>query len=171
MKSLRVFFLLGLALTGWLFSGCESVPTGKSYGLKVAVDKSLAGSSIQVNIIGANAVSDLPKWQTMSVTEYWQPDSPQRRDAEKVVMKFGPGQPQEQTLSATDAVWQRWLPSATYLVILVDLPGVSTDREGNADPRRLILPLDKKKWGSGTETIELRVQESGVRLLTPVKTP
>jgi hypothetical protein len=33
------------------------------------------------------------------------------------------------------------------------------------------LPLDGKKWPSDLTTVDLRVQESGIRLLTPIKGP
>lgn len=150
-----------------LLTGCNT-PTARNFNLRIEVDPALAGSSVQLDIIGANAVSDLPKWQTYSVSDYWQPGDPLRRDSDKTVLRFGQGKPTTQMFSSTDPIWNRWLGTgALYLVVLVDLPGLSADREGNADPRRLILPLDTREWRSGTDTIELRVQESGIRLLTP----
>jgi len=50
----------------------------------------------------------------------------------------------------------------------VDLPGVDADKAGNADPRRLILPLDAGQW-KDPSAIEILIQESGARLLTPKK--
>jgi len=58
---------------------------------------------------------------------------------------------------------------AQHLVIVADLPGVVTDQVGNADPRRLILPLDRAAWDSGVNTINILVQESGLKLQTPRK--
>lgn len=174
MKSTRVLSLLGLVFSGALLlvSGCASAPQASRYSLKFELAPSLVGSSIQIDLIGANAVSDLPKWQTASVTEYWQPDNPQRRDADKAVLQFGPGKDNVQIFSGNDAIWNRWITTgAMHLVVLVDLPGIAKDREGNADPRRLILPLDGKKWPSDIKTLDLRVQESGIRLLTPIKGP
>ena len=174
MKTSRLLPILGLALTGFLLlaSSCNSPPKAASYTVKFELAPTLAGSSIQIDLIGANAVSDLPKWQTISVTDYWQPDNSQRRDADKAVLQFGSGRGSVQSFSNTDPAWARWLSTgALYLVVMVDLPGIASDREGNADPRRLILPLDVKKWPGNQKTLELRVQESGVRLLTPMKTP
>lgn len=152
------------------FSGCSSAPKPTQYSLKIEIDGALASSSIQLDIVGANAVSDLPKWETYSVSEYWQPGNPMRRDADKVVLSFGEGKPTVQYFSSDNGAWQRWLNSgARYLVLVVDLPGIAADREGNADARRLILPLDKRKWPRGVDVLELRVQESGIRLLTPMK--
>ncbi len=173
MKTSRCFNPLAVVVAGFVCSllpGCASAPKAGAYSLKFELAPALVGSSIQIDLIGANPVSDLPKWQTTSVTEYWQPDNAQRRDADKGVLQFGPGKPNVQTFASTDPVWNRWLSTgATYLVVLVDLPGISADREGNADPRRLILPLDVKKWPSDVKALELRVQESGIRLLTPIK--
>jgi len=148
--------------------GCSTAPKPRNYNLKIECDQALAGSSIQLDIIGANAISDLPKWQSYSVSDYWQPGNPMRRDAEKIVLRFGQAKSNTQVFSGTDPIWNRWLATgALYLVVIVDLPGIASDREGNADPRRLILPLDSREWPGNVETIELRVQEAGIRLLTP----
>lgn len=162
---LAALFVLGL------LAGCNSAPVARNFNVRVEIDAALAASSVQLDLVGANAVSDLPKWQTYSVSDYWQPGDPMRRDSEKAVLRFGPGRPTVQTFSGGDPIWNRWLGTgALYLVVLVDLPGIAADRDGNADPRRLILPLNKAEWTRGIETIELRVQESGIRLLTPKKT-
>lgn len=162
--------LLALLLLG-IIAGCTSTPVARNFNVRIEVDAALAASSVQLDLVGANAISDLPKWQTYSVSDYWQPGDPLRRDSDKAVLRFGPGKPTIQSFSGSDPIWNRWLRTgALYLVVLVDLPGIAADREGNADPRRLILPLDKAEWARGTETIELRVQESGIRLLTPKKT-
>ncbi len=173
MKSPRLLLILGLALLGGLFaSGCATAPRSTSYNLTFELAPSLASTAVQVDLIGANTLSDLPKWQTISVTSYWQPDNVQRRDADKASLNFGPGEKAVQTFSSTDKVWSRWLSTgAMYLVVLVDLPGIATDRDGNADSRRLIIPLDVKKWPSGVTELKLQIQQSGVRLLTPMKAP
>jgi hypothetical protein len=174
MKSITTMkhrLLVSAGLVGLLLAGCSSAPEPHNYDLRIELDPSLAGSSIQMDLIGANAVSDLPKWQSYSVTEYWQPGNVMRHDADKAVVQFGQGKPNVQVFASTDPAWNRWLTTgALYLVVLVDLPGISSDREGNADPRRLILPLDRAEWPGGVNTIALKVQESGIRLLTPKRT-
>jgi len=162
LSSLFVVGLLTLA-------ACSSAPKPREYTIKVDLDPALAGSSLQVDLIGANPVSDLPKFETYSVSDYWKPGDPLRRDAAKITLAFGEGRPTSQVLNLSDAIWKRWLKTgAQSLVVLVDLPGISTDRAGNADPRRLILPLDGNKWGN-TTTLNILIQESGARLLTPQK--
>ncbi len=159
-----------IAGVGLLLVGCASQPKARSYGLRVELDPALAGSTIQVDIIGANDVADLPKWQTYSVTSYWQPGNPMRRNADKATLEFGLGKNTVQTFDSDDPRWKRWIDSgALHLVILADLPGVPEDQPGNADPRRLILPLDAHQWPRGVSTVELRIQESGIKLLTPMK--
>ena len=165
----RILGVLGTVLLLAFLGGCSSsVPTARNFNLKIEIDPALAGSSIQLDIVGANAVSDLPKWQTYSVSDYWQPGDAMRRDSDKAVIHFGHGKETVQVFSGTNPIWDRWVRTgALYIVVLVDLPGLAADRDGNADPRRLILPLDTHEWPSDVTTIELRVQESGIRLLTP----
>jgi hypothetical protein len=164
--------LLTACLIGasFLLVSCATLPKPQAYTIKVVLDPSIVGTSFQVDLIGANKVSDLPKWESYSVNEYWQPENVVRRDARKATLQFGRGRPESQVFSATDARWSEWLGTgALYLVVIADLPGSWTDRPGNADPRRVILPLDKAEWVKGTETIEFRIQASGVSLLTPKK--
>lgn len=166
--SFASFTLVLAAIVG--LSGCATAPKPSAYEVAVTVDPSLAGASLQVDLVGANELSDLPKWQTYSVTEYWQPGNAFRRDANKVTLAFGRGRPETQVLASTDPRWAEWLRTgALHLVIVADLPGPVSDQTGNADPRRLILPLDRAVWGSKTSRIEVIVQESGLRLVTPRK--
>jgi len=153
-----------------VLASCVTRPAPtRRFNISVAVDPALAASSLQIDLIGVNA-SDLPKWRSLSVTEYWQPGDPKRRDAEKAVLDFRQGKKLVQVFPASDPLWQRWFSTgAENLVVLVNLTGLVTDREGDADPRRLILPLEKRAWSSAVTTIELRVQESSIRLLTPRK--
>jgi hypothetical protein len=171
-SSLRLTSFLALAgLVLGLLAGCSTAPTPTQYSLSFKLDKALEGTSLAVDIIGANAVSDLPKWEAYSITDYWQPGNVTRRDADKASLEFGRGRPTTQVFSSTDPKWNQWLKTgALHVVVIVDLPGIPSDKQGNADPRRLILPLDKAQWPSGQKTIEVLIQESGVRLLTPKKT-
>jgi hypothetical protein len=171
-SSASIRIVCGLLVAGLclLVFGCASTPKAKSYTIKIELDQALAGSSIQVDLIGANAVSDLPKWQSYSVSEYWQPGNAMRRNADKVVVAFGQGKNNIQFFDTKNPAWARWIAAgAMHLVVMVDLPGVGEDLAGSADPRRLILPLDAGQWPGNVTTVELLVQESGVRLLTPTK--
>ncbi|MEO7701867.1 MAG: hypothetical protein ABIZ04_21790 [Opitutus sp.] len=166
----RLLFVLCVALLQFLSSGCASRPEPRAYAVQVTLDGPLAGTSVQVDIVGANEIADLPKWQTYSVTQYWQPENAFRRDARKFTLQFSRDKPTTQSLSQTDPHWAEWLQTgAMQLVVVADLPGPVTDQVGNADPRRLILPLDRAAWGRSAGKVEILVQESGLRLMTPRK--
>jgi len=171
MNSLyRLRFVLGLVFLAFSLGGCASAPAPRAYGVKVTLDSTLAGTSVQIDLVGVNELADLPKWQSYSVTDYWQPNNAFRRDARKYTMQFGRDKDSTQTMLSIDAHWAEWLRTgALQLVIVADLPGAQTDQAGNADPRRLILPLDKAAWGGKVDTLEILVQESGLRLMTPRK--
>lgn len=169
LQTLRVVLASAALVAVSLFSGCTSAPKPRAYTIQVDLDPALAGSSLQVDLIGANPVSDLPKFESYSVSQYWNPGDPLRRDASKITLAFGQGRATTQTLDTKNPIWQRWLQTgAQSLVVLVDLPGIAADRAGNADPRRLILPLDGARWGK-TDTLHILIQESGAKLLTAQK--
>jgi len=163
--------IIATAAIALLSTSCAMIGIGPSkpvaHNIKITVDKTLENTSLQIDLVGANSVSDLPKWQTYSITEYWQPGNSTRRDTDRITLDFGRGKPATQTVSSKDPKWKQWLQTgATNLVIIADLPGVASG--GAADPRRLILSLDPKTWKkSGSAPIEILVQESGLRLLTP----
>jgi hypothetical protein len=161
--------LLGLACAALLALGAtcgKPSPRPGRFSLKFTMDPALAGASIQVDIVGPNAISDLPRLETYSVSEYWKPGDPMRRDLPKTVLYFGPGHEAMQTLPASDPVWTNWLRAgASTVVIFADLPGTQADRPGASDPRRLIVPIDEHEW-HGVKTLEFMIQESGVRLVT-----
>lgn len=165
----RVRFGFALLFCSLVFGGCATAPHPQAYAVRVTLDKPLVGSSVQVDLVGVNQ-TDLPKWQNYSVTQYWQPDNPFRRDAQKYAMQFSINTANTQVLLNNDPHWSGWLSTgASQLVIIADLPGVITDQTGNADPRRLILPLDRAAWPKNVNTIDILVQESGLRLMTPRK--
>jgi hypothetical protein len=164
---LRSLALLSAGVIALLLGGCVSTPQPIAYTVEVSLDPALAGTSLQVDLVGANEISDLPKWQSYSVTEYWQPGNAFRRDARKVTLAFGRGLPTTQALSVDNPQWAEWLRTgALHLVLIADLPGPVSDQAGNADPRRLILPLDKRTWDKKAKGLQVVVQESGLRLLT-----
>ena len=150
-----------------LFSvGCNSWPKD----INVALDKSLtqdagATPSVDVHLIGIRR-GELRRYRTMPVTEYWSPSGPSRQalPARKEVF-LGPGAT-SRTVSGSDPVWNQWDAKVRpYLVVLADLRGVTP--RGDEDPRRVVLPLDKKRWGA--KQIKLLVHRDRVEVLTPPK--
>lgn len=168
LPPLALIFAIGLIVTGCaLFKNDQIKP--RAFDVAITLDKALAGMSLQVELIGANKTSDLPKWESLSITEYWQPGNSLRRDANKISFEFAREKPSTVTVSKDDPHWKQWFQSgAIYLVVIADLPGITTDQSGNADSRRLILPLDRRLWKKN-QKLELLIQESGIRLLSKQK--
>ena len=170
MKKVQYCIISILASLLLAFGGCASnTVKPRAFEVRLTLDPALAGMSLQVDLIGANTLADLPKWTTYSVTEYWQPDNPLRRDDSHLCAQFGRGLPAKLVVARDHPHWQTWLKSGvSHLVILADLPGVTSDQAGNADPRRLLIPLDKKLWNS-KDPLEIVIQTGGLKLLTKQK--
>ncbi len=169
MKNCYIPHCIVLVAVCFFLASCNSVDPAKSFAVRFQLDPALAGNSIQIDVIGVSSTADLPKWEYYSISDYWKAGDAMRRDATKVVMNFGPGQEPVQTLLINDKIWDNWLSTgADHLVIVAHLLGSSfVDRPGNADSRRLILPLNGKSWGKDTNEIQILVQASGLRLLNP----
>ncbi len=160
-----------LLLSGFMLgAGCQTRGVKpRAFDVHITVDQTLAGASLQVDLVGANSLSDLPKWTSYAVTEYWQPDNPHRRDAARITYQFGAKLPNQVFLDGEDPMWKKWFDSGvSYLVVFADLPGSTTDQAGNADPRRLIIPLDRKLWKRGVP-LDILIQEGGVKIRTKQK--
>jgi hypothetical protein len=169
MKIVSNSFLVRLAatlITLTVFSGCCIIPPQtKAYNIKLSLDESLKGSTVQVDLIGFNE-GNLPRYKTYSVSDYFgDPNDRMRKLSQKKQFVFGQGQPLEQMMFDTDSLWYTWLnkEKASYLLVLVDLPGIFDDQEAQTDPRRLIIPLKKCAWqGSlyrNVKTIDVIISE------------
>jgi hypothetical protein len=163
-----------LLLLAGVLSGCGSCKPGKPgpigrYTIEVALDESLKSSSVIVDLVGANP-SDLPRWEAYDMSKYWKEGDPMRRDADKVVMNFVSGQSLTNSLPATDSQWDKWkAKGVTQLLVLADLPGAQASRPGAQDARRQVLQLDQCTWPSGTKSIKVLVQRSGIIVATPMR--
>jgi len=164
-----------LAVLGTCFTGCDSCKPGKPgpiarYTVEVSLDESLKNSGIVVDLVAVNP-STLPRWESYDMEKYWKdPHDVMRTDADKAVLNFVSGQVLTNSLAATDPHWDRWLgKGATHLMVLADLPGAQASRQGNQDPRRQILSLDKCNWPGKTTTLKVLVQRSGPTVLTPTR--
>ncbi len=159
----RVF--LGLAAV-CLVGGCEHFNVHvmldqKDVGLK---DEKGALKATEVHVVAVSE-TELPHWQTMSMTEYWEPGNATRESAIKHVMTFGENSPTEQVLGKNDPIWKKWdNRNAHSLLVLAFLPGIK-DAAGSADARRLILPYDPGKWEQrywGKDTIKVELRSGGL---------
>ena len=171
MTPIRIVGIAIAALVSMvLLTGCGSTPRATNLQVNMTLNEQLAQSgrvpSIEVDVIGLNQ-SQLETFRTVSLSEYFL--SSLRRDTNKKTFYFASGNTEPKTLARTDGVWKEWIDGqgAMYLAVLADIPGVTQDLPGEADPRRLILPLDRSRW-SGTR-VDIRVDGSGLTLLTPPK--
>jgi len=172
MRCVAMCLLLFLAV------GCGG-STGR-FDVVVSMDKAWldqgALPSVEVHLVGVN-ISEYPNWSKMSMTTYWKEASRADGSNPKVyIMKFGQGKPETQTLPKSDPIWKIWKEGySQYLFVLADIPGVYVDESGDADARRLILPLDVGSWRKakyvpvGTSVIQIDVAKppSGVYCLNP----
>jgi len=168
----RVLVGVAAVCLAGLAGGCEG------FNVHVMLDKNDPGmkdakgtlKSIEVNIVAVNE-TELPRWETIPMSEYWDPENPLRKSAVKCVMTFGEKLPEEQLLKKDDPIWKTWKDrKATWLIILANLPGIK-DQPGWADPRRIHMTLDSSKWENrywGSDTIKIQIGSGG---LTPLRQP
>jgi hypothetical protein len=170
------FLLALLVLAAGAFVGCSSCKPGGppgpplTYNVTIAPGDSLKDSSVVVDVVGINQ-SELPKWQTYSVKDYFKPGDPVRHDAAKFTAEFVPGKQAPVVLKKTDPLWEKWKRSgAQYLVVIADLPGVYKEgKPGGQDPRRQLVPCCQCYWPDKTSDLEVRVQASGLSLVTVMR--
>ena len=144
-------YLAGLAVlflaVAW--SGCGH----PRYNVSVELDPTLKDESgkyktVEVHLLVSRSKAEHDILTNMSITDYWMKPS---ADDEVFVMKLGHDMPRE-VLEEDHPIWERWhrKGGAQWLFIISSLPrpekGDAGLLRGNADPRRLILPLDSGAW-------------------------
>ena len=154
-----VFAVLMMAA---LTQGCGSKPEMAERNVNVSLDESLVrATAVEVNLIGAND-SDFARVGTQPVDTYWRDVSGGRAPGDRYVMRLS-GTNRSQTLSKTDPIWQTWRgKGAMQLVAIAFIPGLSGQGEGQRDPRRIILPLDKNRWKDINQEIKIIASQSGL---------
>jgi hypothetical protein len=158
-----------------VFAGCSSCKPGQpgtigKYTIEVSLDDSLKSSSVLVDLVGVNP-SGLPRWEAYDMGKYWREGDPMRHDADKVVLNFVSGQTLTNSLSVTNAAWDRWKSQGvTHVLVLADINVRGESRPGNQDARRQILSLGECQWPKKTKVLNVLVQRSGIKVLTPVRT-
>lgn len=127
----------------------------------VQVESTASMDSIQVDIVGVNE-AEYERWATYSMDAYWAPGNAFRNNAaDRVVLRFGMGCEARQTIGRKDPCWKAWRArQCRYLFILTNAGPLRSTEGTPSDPRRLILPLEKKRWDG--RTIEIRVLPGGV---------
>jgi hypothetical protein len=157
--------VLGVLLAVLLIGGCKGVPMNRV--ATITADENVCQQSVEVHLVGVNRFKK-DQWENMSMTEYWQPNNQLRKSARAYthVIKYGKA-PCERTLSKKHAIRKVWKTrKAEFLFVLVDLPGIFEDAQGNADARRLRLPaLNSKEWGFQKE-INIAINSSSIEAMT-----
>jgi hypothetical protein len=134
----------------------------------IVKEPGLEEMSVEVNLVGVSEMA-FRKWNTYPMSQYWSPGDPVRESAVEsgqahvihlpAVQERGYAVHREEP-DAWDQTLARWeRGEKTHLFVLADLTGFD-DSVGEADPRRLVLPLQSKRWKSFDITIE--VQGGGI---------
>jgi len=169
----NVLALAALACMGMLSVGCSCNPTklNVTVSLDDAMRKKLEDRKIEVDIVALDTKLAQARWETYSMTQYWNPGDERRESVDSYKMIFDPSKPDAQTLTKTDPHWDQWLSKSgggeMQLYVLALLPGIYDDLPGDKDPRRQILPLGSCRWPS--TDVKMLVQKDGIITLTPPK--
>jgi hypothetical protein len=172
LRALAAAYMIAVTFT---ITGCSSCKPGKQgppgkYNVEIRLDEALKQGSVLVDVVGVNA-GTLPRWETYSMSKYWQHSDPMRTSAEKLVFDFSSGKAGTQTLAITNAIWNSWqTKGVSHLLLLADLPGGPVDKPGVADARRQMVPLDKCYWPGGTKKLMVVVKQSGLEIETLPRT-
>lgn len=164
IRSLVACGVVGLA--GLALTGCDSAPRPVPHDAQVSLAENLRGQTIEVDIVGVNNEANLAEWQSYNVNDYFKAGDAKRADAPKYTMKFSQGTAETVTLTKDNEIWKTWNKPA-YLVIMANIPGMSDQGGKPTDPRRKVLPMFSNFWES--RELQVSVQRSGVRVLTPEK--
>lgn len=149
-----------------VLAGCGD--KARPYHLLLECDEVVAKNSVRVDLVPVSQF-ELQDMEGYSVSKWWDPQDRKRASmADKITKNFGIGQPRSYLIKTSDpeikAKWRDWLNRrVTHVIVLADLPGVTQDLPGNADPRRKIIPLNKKSLPD-TSAIRVLIQAGGVRI-------
>lgn len=163
MNISKIPFLRPSMLAGFVILaavGCGT-PKIKSKPWNLSITKTTK-ASIQIDLIGVTE-ADKPYWAGYDLNKYWKSGDLRRRQADKLSKDLLSNE--SWAVDRADEKWKDWLNrGATELLVIANLPGEFDS--GPADPRRIFVSLDKKTWESKTETLDIEVQDTLLRVLT-----
>ena len=114
---------------------------------------------VEVNIVGVND-ADYDKWTGYPLARYWSPRDPLRSGAKAFVMNFSHDNASPVVLQKDNPIWETWRQQgATHLFVIAFLPMVK--EQGDADPRRAELPLDRCRW-RGTSQLDFELLDDRI---------
>ena|SRR3990172_3311403 len=139
-------------------AGCKSgPPIVRPVPWTVVITKTTT-ASIEVDLIG---VTEKQKqfYAGLAMDAYWKSGSQVRKDADKISKALEKDKPW--TLDSGDPQWAKWFSrGVTELLVVANLP----EKRGHWQEA---LCLDKKCWKADKNTLEIEVQNTMVRVLTP----
>lgn len=154
-----------LAMPCFLGTGCHSVPKPRAWNVSIVKE---TPATIDVDLIGVSSL-EKPDWANYNLNEYWNnPNDPRRKEAQQSgdLVSFGLKKGEASVLKIDDPHWKKWFShGASELLILARLPGSFSG--GADDARRKFLYLGKSDWDAHKKTIEIEVQNTRIRVLTP----
>lgn len=157
--------------------GCACKGEMKRYNVKVDLDDPQASTRtapVEVDLVGASEI-EAESLSNKSMTEYWDPQDPMSGSLSKIHVELDRNK-RTFTLPMKDKIWDTWKKQGVMkLFVLTSYPVNATDKSGNDDPRRRVIPLDCAWWDDGADvppkrTISVSVNpKSGLKVLTPPK--
>jgi hypothetical protein len=147
--------------------GCSGSPKYGPYDVTITLDQDLKQGaqwpSLEVDLVGVGE-ADRPRWSDKSIDAYFSSGDPLRSDAkshgEAHTMRFSSADPNPKTLSKGDPIWKTWQKKPDMFVI-ADLRWFTDATDPNGVQRRLVVPLDRKRWKG--QKIEIAVRRGGLR--------
>jgi len=157
--------------------GCACKGEMKRYNIKIDLDDPQAASRtapVEVDLVGASNI-EAESLTGKSMTEYWDPQDPTQASLSKVHVELDRNR-RTFTLPIKSKIWDTWKKQGVMkLFVLTSYPVNATDKGGNDDPRRRVIPLACEFWDEGAgvppkKTISITVSpRSGLKVLTPPK--
>lgn len=159
----RIVLAVALVFAVVTFTGCSGTPKVGRYNVVLSPADSIAESFVEVDLIGVNE-PNLADYENYPIAKYWSPGNSMRASADKVTVRLSGGS--TPPLSMNNGAWDRWIANgARYLVVIANLPGGAST--GASDPRRKVIPLEKKKWKKlKDDTIRIEIRDGMIAVLT-----
>ena len=156
----RLALLLQIICLSLIAAGCATKPKPVAWNLNITKP-----AAVEVDLV-AVTVREKPRLEGYSMDAYWSPGDPERKGADK---QSAPPSTNSWTITRKDAVWTPMMKrNVVGLFVIANLPGKF---ESGVDPRREFLPLDKNHWNAKRDTLEIKVQENRIIIITPENLP
>ena len=154
---------VAVVLAALMAGGCSSSV------VQVTATPDICRKSVEVHLVGVSRF-EKEQWEQASMSSYWTPGNPLRKSARDYtyVIRFGRDPNCKEIIRSDSPVRKMWRArNAEYMFILADLPGIFPDMPGNADSRRLRLPVPESKcWGMDQSEINISIESGNIVPLT-----